>query len=117
MTVYKLAERYGFPLLYRRVCEGIRSTVPEEGQVQVRSAIKASMRSPGKAFSLLNDSKVAAFLKTYAQFIIDKSPNVPQFMTTIAQALLKESGISKAWSFAVPGSSYGPKNPHKGEGI
>jgi hypothetical protein len=131
VAVYKLAERYGFPLVYRRLCEGIRSTVPKGGQPHVRNMIKASMRYPSTALNKLNDSETVLFLKTYAQYIADKSPNVPAFMVTLAHALRNNNGISNVWSLIFgsapvpdpvpgPGSSAGTKtdtNADPGSGL
>jgi len=99
-AVWKVAETYGFPLVYRRLAEGVKYTMPKEQQGQVLLAIKTSMRSPRLALSLLNDSGFIQFVEKYSQLIVEKSPvNVPPFMKSIAEVVIKDSGVGKWWTF------------------
>lgn len=110
VTVYKLAESYGFHLVYRRLCEGIKLTVPVHQQLQTRHVIKEGFRSPTKIFYIINDSHVATFIKTYSQLIVEKSPvKVPPFMVTLAEMMLKETGVGKIWNFLASSSSKAKK--------
>jgi len=99
-AVWKVAETYGFPRLYRRLAEGVKYTMPTEQQGPVLSAIKTSMRSPRLAFTLINNSGFVEFAEKYSQLIVEKSPvKVPPFMKSIAEVLIKDSGVGKVWSF------------------
>ena len=99
-AVWKVAETYGFPLVYRRLAEGVKYTMPKEQQAQILYAIKTSMRSPRLAFTALNNSGVIQFVERYSQLIVDKSPvKVPRFMTSIAEVIVKDTGPGKLWTF------------------
>lgn len=100
VAVYKVAEAYGFPLVYRRLAEGVKRTMPVEQQARVRNAIKASMRSPKEVFSLINDSGVIEFIEKYSRLIVEKSPvSVPPFMVTLAESFVKDSLPGRIWGF------------------
>jgi len=99
-AVWKMAETYGFPMLYRRLAEGVKYTMPKEQHGQILYAIKTSMRSPRLAFTVLNDSGVIQFAEKYSQLIVEKSPvKVPRFMVSIAEVIVKDSGAGKMWTF------------------
>jgi hypothetical protein len=99
-AVWKLVETYGFPLVYRRLAEGVKYTMPEEQQGPILTAIKTSIRSPRLAFTVLNDSGVIQFAERYSKLIVEKSPvKVPRFMTSIAEVIVKDTGAGKWWAF------------------
>jgi hypothetical protein len=98
LTVFKAAQSYGWPRVYRRIVEGIRATLPKSDQEGVQNSIKSAFRLPDKAVTLVTDSGVLNFAKKFSKYIVDKSPvNLPPFMVSLAKTILSENPLVRMW--------------------
>ena len=99
LSIFKAAQLYGFPRVYRRLAEGIRDIVPVSEQAAVRSAIKNSMRFPNTAVNLVENSNVVNFITKYCKIVIDKSPyNLPPFFLSLAKQVVAENPVVRMWN-------------------
>jgi hypothetical protein len=93
VVFYRAAELYGFPRLYRRLAEGVRTHVPSSQQQGVRTALKKSFRFPKQAATLLSDSRGIKFLQHFGEDVL-ASNNMPPFMRSLAKLIVANSPFS-----------------------
>jgi hypothetical protein len=81
----------GFPKMYRRLREGIKSSnLTKENEVAFSNIIKQAIRFPDTAQSMLANTEFMAFVVKYNEKIMDQA-NVPPFFLTAAKLLFKQT--------------------------
>jgi len=92
LTVYRMAEHYGWGRVYRFLAKGTQNLSPNRGeQIYIRRELRNLFRFPSKVVGILNDSVLVNFISQYAKLISENSPvSVPPFMKTVAQVIVKE---------------------------
>lgn len=91
IALYYVARQYGFPLIYRRLLEGMTHLGIEKEQKKIISKhLKDAFRFPNTAHEVLSETNTSAFLKKYfnsLDTLSHKLPNFPQLFFTVRDVL------------------------------
>ena len=104
LQVISAAEVYGWPRVYRRLCEGTkvlraRGAMQPSQELMVRGVLKESLRFPLRSYELLVNHEVVTFAQNYAERVLhDNNVRIPAFFTSAAKLVIKQTKMGKTLS-------------------
>jgi hypothetical protein len=91
IAIYYVARQYGFPLIFRRLLEGMSHLGIQKEQKKIISKhLKSAFRFPNTAHEALSEMNTSAFLVKYfdnLETLSKQLPNFPQLFFTVREVL------------------------------
>ena len=94
IAIYFIAKQYGFPLIYRRLLEGMTHLGIDKQQKKIISKhLKDAFRFPNTAYETLSEENTSLFLRKYLtnlEQLSQKLTNFPNIFFTIREVLFSK---------------------------